>query len=176
MIIFDLDHPLVLDGTYDQEGYKPGERARIAKARARQQQLKATMAKKRASKADKKPDTRKKKPKQQELIEDRVIKPIEKLAVEYREIMDERMDLTAREHALKLGLLKLLHKFGKTEVPPRRPGDSTGRWRGGRSACASRRRARTTTSSRDTEPEAEPDEDEVEGEPVIPPADELPRA
>lgn len=33
MIIFDADDPLVVNGTYDQEGYKPGERARIAKAR-----------------------------------------------------------------------------------------------------------------------------------------------
>lgn len=36
MIIFDADDLLVLDGTYDREGYKPGERARIAKARAAQ--------------------------------------------------------------------------------------------------------------------------------------------
>lgn len=35
-VIFEADHPLVLDGTYDREGYKPGERARIAKGRARQ--------------------------------------------------------------------------------------------------------------------------------------------
>jgi len=33
MIIFAADDPLVLNGTYDREGYKPGERARIAKAR-----------------------------------------------------------------------------------------------------------------------------------------------
>lgn len=36
MIIFAADDPLVLNGTYDREGYKPGERARIAKARAHQ--------------------------------------------------------------------------------------------------------------------------------------------
>lgn len=35
-VIFAADHPLVLDETYDQEGYKPGERRRIEKARARQ--------------------------------------------------------------------------------------------------------------------------------------------
>jgi len=34
--IFDDDDPLVLNGTYDTEGYKPGERAREAKANARQ--------------------------------------------------------------------------------------------------------------------------------------------
>lgn len=34
-LIFAADDPLVLNGTYDQEGYKPGERARIAKARQR---------------------------------------------------------------------------------------------------------------------------------------------
>lgn len=33
--IFAADDPLVLNGTYDREGYKPGERERIAKARAR---------------------------------------------------------------------------------------------------------------------------------------------
>jgi hypothetical protein len=32
VIIYPPDHPLVVNGTYDQEGYKPGERARIAKA------------------------------------------------------------------------------------------------------------------------------------------------
>ncbi len=37
MIIYDADDPLVLNGTYDREGYKPGERARIAKARARRE-------------------------------------------------------------------------------------------------------------------------------------------
>jgi hypothetical protein len=35
MLIFDADNSLVLDGTYDREGYQPGERARIAKARRR---------------------------------------------------------------------------------------------------------------------------------------------
>jgi hypothetical protein len=35
MILYPPDHPLVLNGTYDQEGYKPGERARIAKAKLR---------------------------------------------------------------------------------------------------------------------------------------------
>ncbi len=37
MIIYDADDPLVLNGTYDREGYKPGERARIAKAKARRE-------------------------------------------------------------------------------------------------------------------------------------------
>lgn len=50
MIIFDADDPLVLDGTYDREGYKPGERNRIAKARARQQQQEEQMAKKKPAK------------------------------------------------------------------------------------------------------------------------------
>ncbi len=35
MIIFAPDHPLVLNGTYDVEGYKPGERERLMKARAK---------------------------------------------------------------------------------------------------------------------------------------------
>ena len=36
MIIFDVDDPLVLNGTYDREGFRPNERVRIAKAWARQ--------------------------------------------------------------------------------------------------------------------------------------------
>jgi hypothetical protein len=36
MKIFEDDDPLVTNGTYDVEGYKPGERARLAKAAARQ--------------------------------------------------------------------------------------------------------------------------------------------
>ncbi len=35
MKIFDPDDPLVLAGIYDVEGYKPGERVRLAKAKAR---------------------------------------------------------------------------------------------------------------------------------------------
>jgi hypothetical protein len=35
MILFPPDHPLVLDGTYDQEGWKPGERARWERAELR---------------------------------------------------------------------------------------------------------------------------------------------
>lgn len=46
MIIFPANHPLVRNGTYDQEGYKPGERARIEKARAHQQQLDAQQTQK----------------------------------------------------------------------------------------------------------------------------------
>jgi hypothetical protein len=42
MIIYAADHPLVLNGTYDVEGYKPGERARIAKAKAHQESLTPT--------------------------------------------------------------------------------------------------------------------------------------
>lgn len=53
MIIFDANDPLVRNGTYDREGYKPGERARIAKARARQEK-EASMTKKRASRMDRK--------------------------------------------------------------------------------------------------------------------------
>jgi hypothetical protein len=47
--IYEADDPLVLNGTYDREGYKPGERALIAKQRARQQQ-EDSMAKKPAKK------------------------------------------------------------------------------------------------------------------------------
>lgn len=46
MFIFEADDPLVLNGTYDQEGFKPGERARIAKAEARAQKEAGDMTKK----------------------------------------------------------------------------------------------------------------------------------
>lgn len=49
MIIFDADDPLVLNGTYDTEGYKPGEKARIAKAKARQLLLDQRAAEKQAT-------------------------------------------------------------------------------------------------------------------------------
>jgi hypothetical protein len=75
---------------------------------------------KRASKIDKKltkPDKRKvrvKGPRQPDLIEDRAIKPLEEVAVEYAEIRDQRMELTQDEKTLKQRALKLMHKFGKT--------------------------------------------------------------
>ena len=51
MIIYEADDPLVVSGVYDREGYKPGERLRIAKARPRVNEQEATMAKhKKASK------------------------------------------------------------------------------------------------------------------------------
>jgi hypothetical protein len=52
MIIYEADDPLVLNGTYDREGYKPGERARIVKAKERQEDM-----------AKKKPITRQRIPK-----------------------------------------------------------------------------------------------------------------
>lgn len=55
MIIFEADDPLVLDGTYDQEGYKPGERARIQKAHVRTQQEDDSMAKKKPAAKKKAP-------------------------------------------------------------------------------------------------------------------------
>jgi hypothetical protein len=117
VIIFDADDPLVLNGTYDREGYKPGERARIAKARACQQQ-EATMAKKRASKVDKKlskPDV-KRRPRQQDLpgTEDRAIKALEDIAASYADWRDRRMELTREEKELKSHVLRLMHKHGKT--------------------------------------------------------------
>lgn len=35
ILIFAPDDPEVLDGTYDEEGWKPGERARVAKGKQR---------------------------------------------------------------------------------------------------------------------------------------------
>ena len=37
MKIFAADDPLVLQGVYDEEGYRPLERARIAKAKAQRE-------------------------------------------------------------------------------------------------------------------------------------------
>lgn len=52
MKIFEADDPLVLSGEMDEEGYKPGERARIAKAKQFQEDL---MSKKKPT-AKKKPE------------------------------------------------------------------------------------------------------------------------
>jgi hypothetical protein len=124
VIIFAADDPLVLNGTYDREGYKPGERERIANARARQEK-EATMG--RTKKADRlqnerraaratKPDKPKRgrPPKQQDLIEDRAIKPLEDIAESYADCRDRRMELTKEEKELKEHAVTLMHKFGKT--------------------------------------------------------------
>ena len=73
---------------------------------------------KRASKADRKlstPDKPKRgRPRQQDLIEDRAIKPLEDAANDYAEIRDERMRLTEQETGLKAKLLSLMKKYQKT--------------------------------------------------------------
>jgi len=119
MIIYAADHPLVLNGTYDREGYKPGERARIAQARARQERIEAmAKTKKRtggAKAAAAKTRTRAR-PRQQDLpgTEDRAIKPLEDVAASYAEVRDERIALNKREHELKELALKLMKKYDKT--------------------------------------------------------------
>lgn len=115
MIIYAADDPLVVNGTYDREGYKPGERERLAKARARQQQLEkeATMAK-RASKTDRKLTKPDKRPRQQDLIDDRAIKPLEDIAESYADVRDRRMELNKEEAELKQHALQLMHKYDKT--------------------------------------------------------------
>jgi hypothetical protein len=47
-------------------------------------------------------------------LEDHAIKPLEEVAENYAEIRDQRMELTQREHALKVHALKLMHKYEKT--------------------------------------------------------------
>jgi hypothetical protein len=73
---------------------------------------------KRASKIDRKlsaPDKPKRgRPRQQDLIEDRAIKPLEDAAAEYAEIRDERMRMTAEENGQKMKLLALMKKHGKS--------------------------------------------------------------
>lgn len=73
---------------------------------------------KRASKTDRKlatPDKPKRgRPRQQDLIEDRAIKPLEDAAHDYAEIRDERMRLTEQESGLKAKLLSLMKKHQKT--------------------------------------------------------------
>lgn len=53
-------------------------------------------------------------PRQQDLIEDRAIKPLEDAAAEYAELRDERMRLTEQEVGLKAKLLSLMKKHSKT--------------------------------------------------------------
>jgi len=134
MIIYAADDPLVLNGTYDQEGYKPGERARLAKHKARlAAQTKGValdMAKPKGthrtvragSRAAKQADRasrraqRRPRPRQQDLpgTEDRAIKPLEDVAASYAEVRDERIELNQREADLKALAVKLMHKFDKT--------------------------------------------------------------
>jgi hypothetical protein len=47
-------------------------------------------------------------------LEDRAIKPLEEVAEEYAEIRDARVELTAREHALKVHALQLMKRYEKT--------------------------------------------------------------
>jgi hypothetical protein len=84
VIIFAADDPLVLNGTYDREGYKPGERARIAKARTLQTKGSVPMAKKTTKTKDTKP-ARPGRPRQADLpgTEDRAIKALEDAATVY---------------------------------------------------------------------------------------------
>jgi hypothetical protein len=76
------------------------------------------MTKKRASKMDRKlttPDKPKRgRPRQQDLIEDRAIKPLEDIAASYADVRDERIELNKREAELKAHALKLMHKYEKT--------------------------------------------------------------
>lgn len=114
MIIFDTDDPLVLDGTYDVEGYKPGERARIAKAQQRQEESEE-MAKKPAGRGRLVKDGRTvAKARALPGMEDHAIKPLEDIAAEYAGIRDQRMELGRQEHILKGNALKLMKKYSKT--------------------------------------------------------------
>jgi hypothetical protein len=47
-------------------------------------------------------------------MEDHAIKPLEDVAEAYAEIRDQRMELTQREHELKINALKLMRKYDKT--------------------------------------------------------------
>ena len=124
MIIYAADDPLVLDGTYDREGYKPGERARVAKARAQQAKGSDPMAKKTTKAKDGYQPTktlpttpaRRGRPRQADLpgTEDRAIKPLEQAAAAYADIRDQRIALNVDEAKLKASLLTLMHKHGKT--------------------------------------------------------------
>lgn len=66
------------------------------------------MAKKREPKSEPK------KAKQQDLIEDREIKPLEDLAEEYADVRDRRMALNLEEAGLKGKAIKLMKKLERT--------------------------------------------------------------
>lgn len=115
--IFDADDPLVLNGTYDREGYKPGERERIAKARARQLKEEDTMAKKQKRKTStKNAGTPAARQRSQSLpgMEDRAIKPLEDIAAAFADVRDRRIELNREESELKAHAIKLMHKYYKT--------------------------------------------------------------
>ena len=52
-------------------------------------------------------------PKQQDLIEDREITGLSKLAEKYADIRDQRQELTAEEVKLKESVREVMHKHGK---------------------------------------------------------------
>jgi hypothetical protein len=65
-----------------------------------------------------KPKTKKTKlPRQEQLpgVENRAIKEIEDLAMDYAEVRDERMKLSTREVELKTDLIAAMHKAKRTE-------------------------------------------------------------
>jgi hypothetical protein len=47
-------------------------------------------------------------------MDDRVIKPLEDVAADYADIRDTRIELAAREQALKIDALALMKKFSRT--------------------------------------------------------------
>jgi hypothetical protein len=114
MHIFADDDPLVLNGIYDTEGYKPGERARIAKADARLARLYPQEG--HTLMAKKTPTDRPTRPRQADLpgTEDRAIKPLEDIAAAYADVRDRRIALNREEAELKAHALKLMHKHDKT--------------------------------------------------------------
>jgi len=52
-------------------------------------------------------------PRQQELIEDRAIAPLERAAADYADIRDQRMELNQEEASLKQSLIRLMKRHGK---------------------------------------------------------------
>jgi hypothetical protein len=131
VIIFAADHPLVLNGTYDQEGYKPGERERIAKARARSQQEADPMArnKKRVTETRRRTATKdtkhtkhtkaaalKRQPRQVPLggMEDVRIRALDECAASIAEIRESMNELRTQEGDYLKNALKLMRKHDRT--------------------------------------------------------------
>jgi hypothetical protein len=114
--IFEADDPLVVNGTYDVYGWKPGERARIAKATARQLKEATEMAKKRKHEPRRQTaPAPKRKARQVPLsgMEDVRIRALDDCAASIAEIREQMNELRGQEGDHLKNALKLMRKHDR---------------------------------------------------------------
>jgi len=118
--IFEQTDPLVVNGTYDVEGYRPGERARIARHQARVARLEAEMTKRRAAakangKAGRAKPVPPRTPRQPNLpgTDDRAIRDLEETAQHLADVRTQSTRLQLEVVTLKDRLLHMMKAHGK---------------------------------------------------------------